>query len=241
MQRSDINAARRRFNVYAANGIATLVGMAYAQAHALSLGDLTEKDASQGLKAALEKSANAAVGVLGKPGGFMNNEKVRIPLPGYLEDASKVMKRFGLGAQIDELVAAMNQSAEAAIPLSQGLLTSAIKTMSVTDAKTILTGGDTSVTDFFTNKTREPLAEKFLPVVTKTTEKVGAATKYNQLASKASSFGVVSKDNANIQQYVTGKTLDGLFTVIGDEEKKLRQNPAAAGSALLSKVFGAIR
>lgn len=233
-----INACRRQFNV---GGIAALMSLAYSHAYALSLGDLTQKDASQGLKVALDKSAQAAVGLLGQPGGFMNNDRVKIPLPGYLNDASKLMKRFGLGAQIDELVASMNKAAETAIPLSQDLLKNAIATMSVTDAKAILTGGDTSVTQFFADKTRMPLNEKFLPVVTQTTEKVGAAAQYNQLASKASSFGVVSKDNANIQQYVTGKTLDGLYTVIGDEEKKLRQNPAATGSAILSKVFGAIR
>lgn len=241
MQKLTVNIERRRFNANAAGGLAALLSLAYSHAYALSLGDLSEKDASQGLKTALEKSAQAAVGMLGKAGGFMDNEKVRIPLPGYLENASSVMKRFGMGRQLDELVTSMNRAAESAIPMSQDVLMGSIKSMSVSDAKGILSGGDNSVTQFFTDKTRAPLTEKFLPVVTKTTEKVGAASKYNELASKATSFGVVNKENANIQQYVTGKTLDGLYTVIGEEEKKIRQNPAAAGSAILSKVFGAIR
>jgi Protein of unknown function (DUF4197) len=241
MQKLTATIERRRFNAKAAGGLAALLSLAYSHAYAMSLGDLSEKDASQGLKTALEKSAQAAVGMLGKAGGFMDNDKVRIPLPGYLDKASKVMKRFGLGGQIDELVTSMNRAAESAIPLSQDVLMSSIKSMSVSDAKSILTGGDTSVTQFFADKTRAPLTGKFLPVVTQTTEKVGAAAQYNALASKAASFGVVSKEDANIQQYVTGKTLDGLYTVIGEEEKKLRQNPVAAGSAILSKVFGAIR
>jgi hypothetical protein len=125
--------------------------------------------------------------------------------------------------------------------LSKDLLAGAIQSMSVSDAKSILSGGDTSVTAFFSTKTREPTAAKFLPAVTQATEKVGAASLYNEVAGKAANFGVVNKDNANVQQYVTGKSLDGLYAMIAEEEKKLRQNPAAAGSALLSKVFGAVR
>jgi hypothetical protein len=142
---------------------------------------------------------------------------------------------------VDQLVTSMNRAAEDAVPLAKTLLVNAVKAMTVDDAKAILKGGDTSVTQFFSTKTREPMAAKFLPAVTQATEKVGAATLYNEVAGKAASFGVVNKDNANVQQYVTAKSLDGLYAMIGEEEKKLRQNPAAAGSALLSKVFGAMR
>jgi hypothetical protein len=104
-----------------------------------------------------------------------------------------------------------------------------------------LTGGNTAVTDFFASKTRPALAAKFLPVVTQATAKVGLADKYNQVAGKASEFGLVKKEDANIQQYVTGKTLDGLFFMISEEEKKIRQNPVGYGSSILSKVFGALQ
>jgi hypothetical protein len=113
--------------------------------------------------------------------------------------------------------------------------------MNVTDAKNILTGGETSVTTFFAEKTRAPLGVKFLPVVTKATEKVGLANKYNEFAGKAAGFGLVKKEDANIQQYVTGKSLDGLYLIIGEEEKKIRQDPVGTGSAILKKVFGSMK
>ena len=108
-------------------------------------------------------------------------------------------------------------------------------------AKNILTGGDTSVTDFFAAKTRVPLNGKFLPVVTAATQKVSLASKYNRVASKAAGLGLVSKDDANIEKYVTGKTLDGLYLVIGEEERKIRQDPVGTGSAILKKVFGVFK
>lgn len=215
--------------------------MAVQQAHALTLADLTNGDATKGLKTALEKGAVAAVNLLGTTDGFLGNEKVRIPLPGYLEDAAKLLRTFGQGARVDELVTSMNRGAEAAVPMAKDLLVKAVQTMTVTDAKGILAGGDTAVTDFFATKTRPALATKFLPVVTKATERVGLADKYNQVAGKASELGLVKKEDANIQQYVTGKALDGLFLMISEEEKKIRQNPVAYGSSILTKVFGAIR
>lgn len=232
---------RRQFNQTLTASVALLVLAARQQAWALSLSDLTDKDASAGLKAALEKGALAAVGLLGKPDGFLSNPAVRIPLPGYLEDAANLLRKFGQGKRVDELVTSMNRAAEAAVPMGKDLLVGAVKNMSVTDAKKILTDGDNSVTQFFADKTRVPLGEKFLPVVTKATEKVGLAAKYNQVASKAAGLGLVKKEDANIQQYVTGKSLDGLYTIIGQEERKIRQDPVGAGSDILKKVFGALK
>ncbi|MFT3953648.1 MAG: DUF4197 domain-containing protein [Piscinibacter sp.] len=203
--------------------------------------DLSETDAASGVRAALEKGATSAVGLLGRSGGFLGNPKVQIPLPGFLEDAAKLLKMTGQQKRVDELITAMNRAAEAAVPEAKPLLINAVKSMSVEDARQVLTGGDNSVTQFFAGKTREPLAEKFLPIVTKATEKVSLADKYNAVASKAMGLGLVKKEEANVQQYVTGKALDGLFLMIGEEEKKIRQNPAAAGSAILKKVFGALK
>ena len=183
----------------------------------------------------------SAVALLGKTDGFLGNPKVRIPLPGYLEDAAKLLKNFGQGQRIDELTTAINRAAEAAVPMGKDLLVSAVRSMNVNDAKNILTGGDTSVTTFFADKTRAPLGIKFLPVVTRATEKVGLANKYNEFAGKAAGFGLVSKEDANIQQYVTGRTLDGLYRMIGEEEQKIRQDPVGTGSAILQKVFGALK
>ena len=232
---------RRQFNSVSVSTLATLVSLTHQHALALSLGDLTNAEASQGLKAALEKGALAAVGLLGQTDGFLGNDKVRIPLPGFLEEAAKLLRTLGQGKRIDELVTSMNRAAETAVPLAKDLLVGAVKSMNVTDAKNILSGGDTAVTGFFVEKTRAPLGEKFLPVVTRATEKVGLAEKYNQLAGKAAGMGLMKKEDANIQQYVTGKSLDGLYFMIGEEEKKIRQDPVGAGSAILKKVFGALK
>jgi len=232
---------RRHFTHTTSRSIAALFALAYAQAHALSLADLTNAEASQGLKAALEKGALAAVGILGKTDGFLGNDKVRIPLPGFLEDAAKLLKTLGQGKRVDELLVSMNRAAETAVPLAKDLLVGAVKSMSVSDAKKILAGGDTSVTGFFADKTREPLGIKFLPVVNQATEKVGLAAKYNRVADKAQTLGLVKKEDANIQQYVTRKSLDGLYFMIGEEEKKIRQDPIGTGSAVLKKVFGALK
>ncbi len=229
----------RRLFTY--SSVSILLLAAQQRVFALSLSDVTDQDASRGLKGALEAGALAAIGLLGKTDGFLGNDKVRIPLPGYLADAAKLLKAFGQGKRVDELVTSMNRAAEAAVPLAKNLLVGAVKSMTVSDAKNILTGGDTSVTSFFADKTRVPLSSTFLPVVTKATEKVGLAGKYNQVASKAAGVGLVRKEDANIQTYVTRKTLDGLYFVIGEEEKKLRQNPAAASSAIVKRVFGLLK
>lgn len=233
---------RRQFNSAAASQTLGLLLLAtYQQAHALSLGDLTSADASKGVKAALEKGASAAIALLGKTDGFLGNDKVRIPLPGFLNDAAGILKTLGQGKRVDELVTSMNRAAETAVPMAKDLLMGAVRSMSVDDAKKILTGGDTSVTTFFADKTRTPLSGTFLPIVTKATEKVGLAEKYNQFASKGVGLGLVKKEDANIQQYVTGKSLDGLYLIIGEEEKKIRQDPVGTGSAILSKVFGVLK
>lgn len=214
---------------------------AHQQVRALSLSDLTDEDASQGLKAALEKGALAAVSLLGKPDGFLGNPKVRIPLPGFLENAVKLLKMTGQGKRVDELVTSMNRATEAAIPMGKDLLVGAVKNMSVTNAKNILSEGKNSVTRFFAEKTRQPLGENFLPVVTQATAKVGLVDKYNRVAGKIANLGLLKPEDANIQQYVTGKSLDGLHTIIGEEERKIRQDPAGTGSAILKKVFGALK
>ncbi len=235
---------RRTFNQAGMTAIGALVLAAYQQAHALTLGDLagiSNKDASAGLKTALEKGALAAVALLGQTDGFFGNEKVRIGLPGGLQDVARLMKNLGQGKRIDELLLTINRAAEAAVPMGKDLLVGAVRAMTVSDAKNILTGGDTSVTSFFADKTRAALGIKFLPVVTKATEKVGLANKYNEFAGKAAGFGLVKKEDANIQQYVTGKSLDGLYLMIGEEEKKLRRDPVGSGSAIVQKVFGAMK
>ena len=230
---------RRQFNSLSVVALGAM--WAVRPALALTPDQLTSADASKGLKTALSKGAESAVGLLGAKDGFLGNAQVRIPLPGYLNDAAQLLRTLGQGAQVDELLTAMNRAAEAAMPKAKPLLLKAVQDMSVTDAKGILAGGNTAVTDFFAGKTRPALAQQFLPVVNQATAQVGLADKYNALAAKAASMGLVKAEDANIQQYVTGKALDGLFFMISEEEKKIRQNPMAYGSTILGKVFGALQ
>lgn len=199
---------------------------------------LNEGDAATGIRAALERGAIAAVGLLGRSDGFMGNPAVRIELPGYLKDGARLLKATGQGRKLDELLLAMNRAAEAAVPAARPLLVQAVKSMSVEDGLQILRGGDDSATRFFEGKTRAPLTQKFLPIVTQATRRVALADKYNAVAGKAAGLGLIRGEDANIEQYVTGKALDGLFLIIGEEEKKIRRDPVGTGSAILKKVFG---
>jgi hypothetical protein len=203
--------------------------------------DLSQTDAAAGVRAALERGAVAAVAALGRSDGFLGNPKVRIELPGFLNDAAKLLRATGQQRRVDELITAMNRAAEAAVPQAKQLLINAVRAMSVEDARKVITGGDNSVTEFFAAKTREPLGVKFLPIVTRATEKVALADKYNAVAGKAADLGLVKKGDSNIQQYVTRKALDGLYLMIGEEERKIRQDPVGTGSAILKKVFGSLR
>ena len=208
---------------------------------ALGLADLSNQDAASGIRAALNEGAASAIGKLGVPGGFTNNPKVRIPLPRGLDEVAQGMRLLGRGKDADELVAAMNSAAEQAVPEAKGLMVDAVKHMSLGDAKRILAGGDDSVTQFFREKTSAPLAVKFLPIVKHATDHVGLAQKYDQLAGEGARLGLLRGDAANIEQYVTDRALDGLYLMIGEEERAIRQNPGAAASAIVSKVFGALR
>jgi len=211
-----------------------------ASALALSLGDLSQKDASGGLKDALSQGAQIAVKQLGTPGGFSNNPDVRIELPGNLGKVAKKMKQFGMGAQVDELETSMNKAAEAAVPQAQAILLDAVKKMTVDDAKGILSGGKDSATQYLSKTSREQIREKFLPIVKNATDKVGVAQKYNQFAGQAATFGVIDQKNTSLEGYVTEQALNGLFEMIGKQEESIRSNPAAAATSLAKKVFGAL-
>ncbi|SIR97359.1 Protein of unknown function [Aquipseudomonas alcaligenes] len=211
-----------------------------ASAFALSLSDLTQSDASGGLKDALTQGAQIAVKQLGKPGGFSDNDEVRIELPGKLGKAAQTMKMMGMGEQVEELEASMNKAAEAAVPQAQAILVDAVKKMTVSDAKAILAGGEDSATQYLNKSSREQIRAKFLPIVKRATDKVGVAQQYNSFAGQAAALGVVDAKSANVENYVTEKALDGLFKMIAEQEASIRQNPASAATSLAKKVFGAL-
>lgn len=211
-----------------------------ANVFALSLSDLSQQDASGGLKDALIQGAQVAVKQLGTPGGFSNNPDVRIELPGKLGKAAKTMKMMGMGAQVDQLEASMNKAAEAAVPQAQALLVDAVKKMTVADAKSILSGPQDSATQYLNKSSREQIRAKFLPIVKQATDQVGLAQQYNAFAGQAASFGVVDAKSSTVESYVTEQALDGLFEMIAKQEANIRQNPAAAATGLAKKVFGAL-
>jgi len=202
---------------------------------------ISNQDAVGGLREALVKGTQYAVDTLGKQDGFFGNGKVKIPLPPSLHKAEKILHSLGMGKQADELVLTMNRAAEAAVPEAKALLVDSVKKMSVQDAKGILTGGQDSATQYFKRSTSDQLRTKFLPIVKKATAKVQLAQKYDEYAGKGVKLGLVKKEDANLDSYVTQKAIDGLFVMIAEEEAKIRKNPAQAASGVLQKVFGALK
>lgn len=204
------------------------------------LEEITNRDAINALKGALQRGAHAAVERLGRENGFYGDARVRIPLPDTLRRAEKNMRRFGMGRYADELLVTLNRAAEAAVPEAKPLFLDALRQMSVVDAKGILTGGDTAGTAFFRRTTAEPLRRSFLPIVRQATARVGLAQKYNAYAGRGVRIGLIRAEDADLDDYVTRKALDGLFFMVAEEEKKIRKDPVGTASSLLKKVFGAL-
>jgi hypothetical protein len=202
---------------------------------------VSSADATSALRAALQKGSDAAVAALGRPDGFLGNAQVRIPLPESAGRAEKMMRRFGAGKYADELIVTMNRAAESAVPEAKALFVQSVKKMTVQDAKGIISGGETAGTEYFRRTTRADLHARFLPIVQRATARVGVAQKYEQFAGKAASVGMLKHEDADLDEYVAQKALDGLYFMVGEEEKKIRRDPVAAGSAVIRKVFGALR
>ena len=209
--------------------------------NAASLDRVSNADATSGLKQALNDGSLAAVAKLGVENGYFGNPRVKIPLPPSLKRVEGAMRALGMRKQADELVLKMNRAAEAAAPEAKQLLVDAVKKMTVQDAKKILTGGDTAGTEYFKRTTRPQLTQRFLPIVKQATDRVGLAQQYNSIAGQGASLGLVKEDQATIERYVTEKALDGLYFMIGEQEKSFRRNPVGATSDIVRKVFGALR
>jgi hypothetical protein len=209
-----------------------------APAGAQSLASLSNQDAVAGLKDALIQSSARAVNQLGAADGFLGNAKVKIPLPDSIKRVESALRMVGMGKQADELVLSMNRAAEMAVKEATPILADSVKKMSVQDAKGILTGGDDAATQYFRRTSSEQLAQRFLPIVKKMTAKVQLAEQYNHLAGQVASFGLVKQEDANIDNYVTRKALDGLFLVIAEQERAIRKDPVGAATGMAKKVFG---
>lgn len=212
-----------------------------AVAAATDLSGITKTDAASALRTALTQGATKAVNSLGQPDGFLGNPQVKIPLPPQLQKADKMLRRIGMGSASDELVMTMNRAAEAAVPEAKTLLVSAVKSMSVADARAILTGGDDSATQYFRSKTHSALTQKFKPIVKQATSKVGAARSYDSLAGKMSQYGLIDANSASLDDYVTAQALEGLYKMVAAEELAIRKDPLGQSSKLLQRVFGSMQ
>lgn len=205
---------------------------------AVQAADVSSGEAASGLKETLTRGAEIAVDQLGRPNGFLGDKRVRIPLPDSIRKGEKMMRTLGAGKYADELVETMNRAAELAVVEAKPILVNAVKNMSFDDARAILTGGDDAATQYFRRTTSTDLTAKFLPIVKQATAKVDLADKYNDYAGKAANMGLLDKKDANLDQYVTQKALDGLFLMVAEQEKAIRKDPVSTGSALLKKIFG---
>ena len=190
-----------------------------------------------GLKQALEISTSKAVALTGKPDGFLKNEAIKILLPPKLQTVGKGMRMLGMGKPVDDLEVGMNRAAEQATPEAKQIFLAALKTMSFDDARKILTGNDTAATDYFKRSSSADLTTAFSPIVHRSMEHVGVVQQYDRLLQRAPGGSALAGE-FDIDKYVVGKTLDGLFFELGEEEKKIRKNPAAQTTTLLKEVFG---
>jgi hypothetical protein len=235
LDRRASSLTRRGFTSAMALLALTAVGVAAAGA----LDALTNKDASSGLRAALSQGIDIAVAQLGAPDGFLKNPKVTIPLPPAMQKADRALRMLGMSGDADALKVAMNHAAESAVAEAKPVLKNALQKMTLADAKSILAGGDDAATQYFRRTTTADLTTRFKPIVAKATSKVQLASLYDHYAGKAASFGLIAPADANLNDYVTAKALDGLFIRMADEEKAIRADPLGQTSSILRKVFGA--
>lgn len=202
-------------------------------------GGPNESKSASGLKEALQIGTDRAVDVTGTKNGFFKNQAIRILLPEKLRIAERGLRMAGMGNRVDEFELSMNRAAEKAAPAARDIFKQALMSMTFNDARQILTGGDTSATEYFKVKTSDQLASTFRPTVEKAMEGTGVVKQYKQLTGGLAGlpFGGGGQ-SFDITDYVIGKTLDGLFYMVGQEEKKIRTNPAARVTPLLKEVFG---
>ncbi len=200
--------------------------------------NLSNDKITAGLKEALKVSTGKAVASTGRPDGFLKNEAIKILLPEKMRTAAKGMRLLGMGPQLDQLEVGMNRAAEQATPLAKQIFLNAVYKMTIDDARGILTGGDNAATDYFRRQSSADLATAFKPIVHDAMQRVGVIQQYNQVMKNPVASQLLKSQGFNFDDYVVGKTLDGLFYTLGQEEKQIRRDPAARTTQLLRDVFG---
>ena len=201
-------------------------------------GGLDDAMIGSGLKEALSVGTQKAVRLVDQPGGYLNNEAIKILVPQNLRTVEKVARGLGQGAKVDEFVASMNHAAENAAPEAETIFAQAVTEMTIDDARKLLNGGDTSITEYFKSKTSARLAVAFRPHVEAAMSKNGVTQQYQALVGQMSCISLGNGSSMDINTYVVNKALDGLFYMLGQQEREIRTNPAARSTALLKQVFG---
>jgi len=219
-------------------GFALIPALLLSAISAFAQGALSDSKIASGLKEALQVGATNAVKLTGKPDGYFANPAIKILLPKNLRPVETGLRAVGYGPKVDSFVLSMNRSAEAAAPEAKKIFLDAILSMSFDDARKILSGGDTAATDYFKQKTTPQLTTAFSPIVKKTMEQNSVTKQYEALTGKAQSLPFMKNENFDITSYVTSQALNGLFYMLGQEEKKIRKDPAAQTTSLLKEVFG---
>ena len=207
-------------------------------AHSTGVSGLTNEKIVAGLKEALTVSTRNAVASTGRPNGFLENEAIKILLPEKLKRVGNGMRLIGMGSQVDSLEVGMNRAAEQAAPAAKQIFIDAVKQMSFADARQILSGGDTAASDYFKRQSSEQLSEALAPIVHQAMENVGVVRQYDQLMKNPMAARVAASQNFDVDDYVVGKTVDGLFYMMAQEETKIRKDPMAQTTSLLKEVFG---
>lgn len=197
-----------------------------------------QKKIAAGLKEALRVGTDNSVQLTGRLDGFYKNPQIKIPLPVQFQKIEKFLRRFGLEEQVDEFILSLNRAAEQAAPAARDIFWNAIKEMTFDDAIAIFKGSDMAATDYFKAKTSEELIKAFTPVVSRATEEAEVTKIYKELTHEIQKIKLLNLETVDIDEYVVTKTLDGLFYVLGEEEKKIRKDPEARVTELLKDVFG---
>ncbi len=208
------------------------------RAGAVQLGGLSDSKIIAGLKEALELGTGNAVNLTGKLDGFFKNAAIKILMPKQLRTVEKTLRTLGQSALVDEFVLSMNRAAEKAAPEARKLFVGALKEMTFDDGRKILFGNDTAATEYFKGKTTVKLVTAFRPIVSQAMNDVGATRQYKDLIGRLQQIPFVKTQALDIDEYVVGKALDGLFFMVGEEEKKIRKDPLARVSSILKDVFG---
>jgi hypothetical protein len=211
-----------------------------------SLAGLSQEQLSGGLREALGKGVEKAIATLGKPDGFLKDLDVRIPMPASLQKVEQTLRSLGQARLTDEFVTTMNRAAEQAVPEAAGVLADSVKQMSIANAKSILTGTNDAATQYFRRTSETNLQARFLPIVKTATAKAGMTSAYKRMTGQAAGglgglgTGLLGKEMPDLDDYITRKSLDGLFLKIAEQEKQIRENAVARTSELMQKVFGAV-